>query len=123
MSAKPATAERNGVTLIRDGAGREEYTLPEGATLADLLREAGAADTPQVTTINGRSIEEFLVLQAGMVVNITRVIRKAVTKDSWRETFGMFKDDPHFQEMVDEGRAYREALREDELKEDQDDDA
>jgi hypothetical protein len=111
------------VTLIRHGVGKEEFALPEGATLADLLRQAQAADTPHVTTINGRSIEEFLVLQPGMVVTITPVIRGPVTKDSWLETFGMFKDDASFNEMVEAGRAYREALREAELKELQDDGA
>ncbi len=123
MSAKPVTAEKNGVTLIRDGVGREEHTLPEGATLADLLREAQAAETPHVTTINGRSIEEFLVLQPGMIVTITPVISGPITKDSWRETVGMFKDDPHFQEMVDAGRAIREADREAAQKEAEDDEA
>jgi hypothetical protein len=103
---------KKGVTLIRERVGREDYTLPEGATLADLLRAAGAGDAPHVITIDGRSIEEFLVLRPGMVVTLTPVLSKAVTRDSWRETVGMFKDDPHFQEMVDAGRAYRESLRE-----------
>jgi sulfur carrier protein ThiS len=119
MSAKPATTEKLGVTLIRDGVGKEVHNLPEGATLADLLREAQAAETPHVTRINGRSIEEYLVLQPDMVVTITPVISGPVTKHSWRETFGMFKDDPHFQEMVDAGRAIREAAR----KEAEDDEA
>jgi hypothetical protein len=123
MSTEPVTAGKNAITLIRDGGGREEYTLPEGATLADLLRAAQAADTPQVTTINGRSIEEFLVLRPGMVVTITPVIRKAVTKHSWRETFGMFRDAPLFQEMVDAGRAIREADREAARKEAEGDEA
>jgi hypothetical protein len=123
MSKKPKTAKKNEITLIRDGVGREEYTLPKGATLADLLRAARAADSPHVATINGRSIEEFLVLQPGMVVTITPVIRGPVTKDSWLETFGMFKDDASFNEMVEAGRAYREALREAELKELQDGEA
>ncbi len=119
--AKPKAAEQTGVTLIRERLGREDLTLPEGATLADLLRAAGVGDAPHVITIDGRSIEEFLVLRPGMVVTLTPVISKAVTRDSWRETVGMFKDDPHFQEMVEAGRAYREGLREAALKEIQDD--
>jgi hypothetical protein len=112
MGKKPVTAKKNEITLIRDGVGREEYTLAKGATLADLLRAAQVAETPHVTTINGRSIEEFLVLQPGMVVTFTPVIRGPVTKHSWRETVGMFKDDPLFHEMVEAGRAIREADRE-----------
>jgi hypothetical protein len=124
-NAKPKQGKKNGVTLtvIRQGVGREDFTLPEGATLADLLRAAQAADTPHVTTIDGRSIEESLVLQPGMVVTIAPAMRGPITKDSWRETFGMFKDDPHFQEMVDAGRAIRESDREAARRQAADDDA
>jgi hypothetical protein len=123
MSAEPVRAEKNEITLIQDGVGKERFSLPAGATLADLLRAAQVADAPHVTTINGRSIEEFLVLQPGMVVTFTPVIRGPVTRDSWRETFGMFKDDPLFQEMVDAGRAIREAEREAARKEAEDGEA
>jgi hypothetical protein len=111
MSAKPRTARKNDVTLVRDGGGSEEFCLPEGATLADLLKAAQAVNPPHVVTINGRALEGFLVLQPGMVVSITPMIHGPITKHSWRESFGMFKDDPHFQELVDAGRAIREADR------------
>jgi hypothetical protein len=122
-NSKSKPGEKNGVILIRERVGREDHTLPEGATLADLLRAAGVGDAPHVITIDGRSIEEFLVLRPGMVVTLVPVISKAVTRDSWRETFGMFKDDPHFQEMVEAGRAIREADREAARKEAEEDEA
>jgi hypothetical protein len=110
--ANSTPGEKNAVILIRERVGREDHTLPEGATLADLLRAAGVGDAPHVITIDGRSIEEFLVLRPGMVVSLIPVISKAVTRDSWRQTVGMFRDDPHFHEMVEAGRAIREADRE-----------
>jgi len=111
MSAKPATAEKNGVTLIRLGVGKQAYALPEGATLADLLRTAQVQAESQAIYIDGRPIEEHLVVQDGMVVTIVPKPKNAATDDRWRETIGMFADDPTFQEMVDAGRAIREADR------------
>jgi sulfur carrier protein ThiS len=116
MSAKPSTTEKNGVMLIRPGVEGQEYTLPEGATLADLLQQAQAQTEGRVILIDGRRLEEALVLQPGMTISI-------VPDERWRETFGMFKDDAAFNEMVEAGRAYRESLREAALKEIEDGEA
>jgi hypothetical protein len=111
--AKPKPAKKNGValTLIRQGIGREDYTLPEGATLADLLGQARACADDQTVMINGRPIEEFVSLSPGAIVTLVPRPKLAVD-ERWRSTFGMFKDDPLFQEMVDAGKAIREADRE-----------
>jgi hypothetical protein len=86
------------------------FTLPEGASLADLLREAGVPPRDSSLIINGRSLESVLKLESGMTVTILpeppgRRLR------SWRDSVGMFADDPYFEEAVAEGRAIREAER------------
>ena len=35
MSAKPATAEKTGLVLVRLGVGKQEFDLPDGSTLGD----------------------------------------------------------------------------------------
>jgi sulfur carrier protein ThiS len=122
MSAKPTTAEKIGVTLVRLGVGSEEHALAEGATLADLLREAQGLTNGQTVLINGKPLEEVIALQSGMTVTLVPMAKNPVIDQRWRESIGMFKDDPGFQEMVDAGRAYRESLREAE-EESEDDEA
>ena len=70
MSAKPATTEKNEVTLIQQGVGRQEYTLPEGATLAELLQKAQAQAEGQSIYIDGKPLEEQFTLQPGMIVTV-----------------------------------------------------
>jgi sulfur carrier protein ThiS len=109
MSAKPSTAEKIGVTLIRLGAGSEKHALPEGATLADLLREAGAQAEGQTILINGKPLEEFIPLQAGITVTLVPRAKNPGFDERWRESIGMFKDDPGFREMIEAVEASREA--------------
>ncbi len=117
MGAKPATAEKHGVILIRMGVGREEYVLPDGATLADLLRVARIEKDGQEILIDGRLIEDLLVLQPGMIVTLAPSPVQVAPKSSWRNTVGMFPDDADFNAMVEAGRAYREADRQATLEE------
>jgi hypothetical protein len=86
-------------------------TLPEGATLADLLREAGAAIRSPNILIDGRPIEEVMVLKSGMRIAILPEPPQAPPEKDWRSTVGMFKDDPTFDEFIAECRAIREADR------------
>jgi hypothetical protein len=99
------------VTLLRPDHGPQTFTLPEGATLADLLREAGGEIQAQNILIDGRPLEEFLILNSGMAITIVPEPPPGPRKRSWRDTVGMFADDADFQAMVDAGRAYREADR------------
>jgi hypothetical protein len=85
--------------------------LPEGATLADLLREAGAAICSPKLLIDGRPIEEAMTLGHGMTIAIVPEPPETPRKRSWLDTVGMFADDPDFEEAVAEGRAIREADR------------
>jgi len=109
MSAEPSTAEKNGVILIRQGVGREEYALPEGATLGDLLREAELNRHDQEIFINGKLLEDTLVLPQGVIVSVVPRPRIASITGSCWEGVGMFHDDPTFKELCDSVEASREA--------------
>jgi hypothetical protein len=99
------------VTLLRPDLGSQTFTLPDGATLADLLREAGGGIQAKNILIDGRPLEEVLILNSGMAITVVPEPPPSPAKRSWRDTVGWFADDPDFQAMVDAGRAYREADR------------
>ena len=67
--------------------------------------------------IDGRPIEDAVVLKQGMSITVLPERRRTSAKGSWRDTVGMFADDPTFEEMVAEGRAIREADRKATLEE------
>lgn len=98
------------VTLYRTGADLQVFTMPEGASLADLLRAAGVPPRDSSLLINGRSIESILTLESGMTITILPE-PPGLHIRSWRDTVGMFADNPFFEEAVAEGRAIREADR------------
>jgi hypothetical protein len=98
------------VTLYRTGVDLQVFTMPEGASLADLLREAGVPPRDSSLIINGRFIESILTLETGMTITILPD-PPGMRIRSWRDTVGMFADDPDFEEMVEAGRAIREADR------------
>ncbi|HZW33314.1 MAG TPA: hypothetical protein VFF52_21530 [Isosphaeraceae bacterium] len=107
-----STAERCiEVTLLRSEGDSQTLTLAEGATLADLLREAGAAIHSPKVLIDGRPIEEAMVLKSGMMITIPAQPPQAPPEKDWRSTIGMFADDPTFDEFIAECRAIREADR------------
>ena len=107
-TAKPYTE----VTLLRPDEDPQTFTLPEGATLADLLRAAGAAVRSPSILIGGRPIEEATVLESGMVITLVPEPPQEPSRSSWRDTVGMFQDTPAFRAMMAETRAIREAERE-----------
>jgi sulfur carrier protein ThiS len=110
--ATVSTAKRSiEVTLYRPGAGMQAFTLPEGATLADLLREAGIPPSNPSLLINGQAIEAAVTLQPGVTITILPEPPGTPRRRSWRDTVGMFADDPTFEEAVAAGRAIREADR------------
>jgi sulfur carrier protein ThiS len=112
MSTKPAAAETEGVVLLRLGVGKQEFVLPEGATLADLLREAGVNPDDREIMIDGRRLAEILVLQPGMIVTVLARAGATSRPPPWRDTIGMFHDDPVFEEMMRLVQAEREAEKE-----------
>jgi hypothetical protein len=88
------------------GVGREEYALPEGATLGDLIQKAGIHSEGRSIYVDGFLRTEHFIMQSSMVV-----ILPSLEKDRWRQTIGMFEDDTTFQEFVDRIQARRERDR------------
>jgi hypothetical protein len=106
-TAKPYTE----VTLLRPDEGPQTFTLPEGATLADLLRAASADDRNCKMLIDGRPIAEVLFLNSGMTIAMVPEPPRAPSKRTWRDSVGTVQDTPEFRAMIAEGRAIREADR------------
>jgi hypothetical protein len=110
--SKTSTAERwTEVTVLRPGGGSQTFTLPNGARLGDLLREAGATILSPNVLIDGRPIEEAVILKSGMTISILPEPPQEPSKRDWRSTVGIVQDTPAFREMIAQGRAIREADR------------
>jgi sulfur carrier protein ThiS len=99
------------VVLVRPGVGPQTFTLREGATLADLLREVGAtvSNPNLLVDIDGRPIEELVLLKSGMKVTLAHNPSGSIRRRSWMDSVGTVQDTPAFQEMIAAGRAIREA--------------
>lgn len=107
--AQVTTGERNAVVLLRMGVGKDEFELPPGATVADLLRAAGADAGEQEVFIDGRPLAECLVLSPGTIVSVVPRAKSAQQVARWKKTKGMFRDDPEFDAMMAAVEAEREA--------------
>ena len=70
MGTKQVNGKTEEVTLVRPGIGTETVALPEGSTLADLLRQAGVKTRNSSIFIDGRELAEHLVLKNGMVITV-----------------------------------------------------
>jgi len=106
--AKPCTE----VTLLGVTGSPQTVTLPEGATLADLLRQVGAEARSLNFLIDGRYIEEALVLKSGMTITILPESLQGPYKKDSRRTIGMSRaDDADFDEWMAACRAIRKEDR------------
>jgi hypothetical protein len=103
---KTATAEIQ-VILGRPGAGARTYHLPEGATLADLLRQSGATLCNQDVFVNGIMSEETVPLTDRAVVFILPRPGNAAGVEPWRATIPAFRDEALFQEYMEALKARR----------------
>jgi hypothetical protein len=112
MSSATTAKQFTEVTLLRPDEAPQSYTLPEGATLAALLRAAGAAVRSSNMLIDGRPIEDTVILRTGMMITIVPEPPQGPPEKDWRRTVGTFQDTPSFRAMIAEGRAIREADRE-----------
>jgi hypothetical protein len=92
MGDKTSTAEIR-VHLIRPGVAARNCQLPEGATLADLLRLSGALAADQAVLVDGLTPEESLTLRDGAVVTIVPRPRAATGNEPWRAIIPAFQDD------------------------------
>ena len=111
MSTASTIKRDTEITLLRPDLGSQTIALPEGATLADLMREAGGEIQAKNILIDGRPLDEVVILSSGMAITVVPEPPPSPAKRSWRDTVAWFADDPDFQAMVDAGRAYREADR------------
>jgi hypothetical protein len=112
MGTKQVDGKIAEVTLVRPGIETETVVLPEGSTLADLLRQASVEMDHSEVLIDEKSMAEHLVLKTGMTIRIVPEPKGGDETEPWRETIGMFKDDPAFEEMMKAVWAAREAERE-----------
>jgi hypothetical protein len=78
----------------------------------DLLRQANVQRDHSEVFIDEKELAEHLVLKTGMIIRIVPGPKSVADRESWRETIGMFKDDPAFEEMMQAVWAAREAERE-----------
>jgi hypothetical protein len=97
------------VRLLRPDQGSETFTLPEGATLADLLREAGGGIQAGNILIDGRPLEEVLILNSAMAITVVPEPPPSPAKGARQATPGRFVHAPTFEERVATARANREA--------------
>ena len=61
--------------------------------------------------IGDKDLAEYAVLEEGVTVFLVPQPKHAADREPWRETIGMFKDDPAFEEMMEAVWAEREAGR------------
>jgi hypothetical protein len=109
MGAKSKTEKKTTVILLRQGIGREEVHLPAGATLGDLFRAARLNRADQEILLDGKSVEDSLVLQPGAIISVNPWPRNDSAPGSWRQGLGMLQDDPTFHEVVEAVERSREA--------------
>jgi hypothetical protein len=113
MSEKTSTAAIQ-VHLVRPGIAARDYHLPEGATLADLLRRSGAPAADQTVLVDGLTPEETLALRDGAVVTIVPRPGAATGNEPWRATIPASRDEDLFREYTEALEARRRAVEPDE---------
>jgi hypothetical protein len=96
------------VVLLRLGIGVQEFQLPERGTLADVFREAGVDGTDLEVMVNGHPLAEALVLEPGTIESLSPR-NKIGGERRWRDSIGMFRDNPEFDEMMARVEAARQA--------------
>ena len=89
------------VRLARPGAKPEEFHLPEGATLADLLRASGTLTADQSVLVGGVPLEDALTLTDGVVVTVMPS-PPIDGKTPWQYSSApLFGDDAEFREFME----------------------
>jgi hypothetical protein len=108
--AGPGEKPETIVRLVRPGVGVQEYHLPGGATLADLLRRSGATTTNQIVYIDGIMAGESATLHHGAVVMIVPRPRNGSIEEPWRATISSFRDEELFRQYAEAVKARRRDL-------------
>jgi hypothetical protein len=119
MATRPASKSKakgsvtagstNDVVLLRVGEGRQEHRLPEGATLADLLRAAGAGAGAREMYVDGKPLEESVVPRPGPIVAVVPGPNAGAAMGDWSGVAGAFADSAEFDTMMALVNAEREA--------------
>jgi len=112
MSIQQVDRKVTKVTLLRSGVGTQSVILPEGSTLADFLREAGAGISHSMVLVDSKRLEELVIPKAGTVITIVPAPENAASSESWRELMGDFHDDPAFEGMMKAVEGARDAEKE-----------
>src|SRR5438270_6533327 len=112
MSIQQVDRKVTKVTLLRPGVGTQLVILPEGSTLADFLREAGAGTSHSMVLVDSKRLEELVIPKAGTVITLVPAPKNAASSESWRELMGDFHDDPAFEEMMQAVEGARDAEKE-----------
>jgi sulfur carrier protein ThiS len=102
------------VKIVQTGLGVQEYALPHGATLADLLRQHGVTTANQIVYVDGLLVEEKVPLHDGAVAVIVPQARKAAGEEPWRATIPSFRDETLFRQYTDLLKSGRHQLEPDE---------
>jgi hypothetical protein len=108
MNKKTSTVEIQ-VHFVRTGVTRD-YHLPEGATLADLLRRSGVPAADQSVLVDGVTPEEALALRDGAVVTIVPRPGDADRDQPWRATIPAFRDEGLSREYTETLKARRRSV-------------
>jgi sulfur carrier protein ThiS len=104
------------VKIVQPGLGVQEYSLPEGATLAELLRRHGATTANQIVSVDGLIVEEKVPLHDGAVAVIVPQSRNAAGDEPWRATVPSFRDEALFRQYTDLLESGRQQLGPDEFE-------
>ena len=100
-TSNPETSTGIVVRLARPGAKPEEFHLPEGATLADLLRASGTLTADQSVLIGGVPLEEAVALTDGVVVAVMPRPAVESEKEPWRVPIVAFDDEATWAEYIE----------------------
>jgi hypothetical protein len=103
------------VRLVQPGVGTQRYDLPNGATLADLLRQSRAMAINRVAYVDGVPAEGTVPLHHGAVVMIVPQSGNAPAPEPWRARVPSFQDDALFKQYLKilKSRRVKRALMED----------
>lgn len=112
MGIKQKSEQAVTVTLLRPGVEAKNIDLPEGSTLADLLRQENVGTRSSSIAIDGKELAEHLVLRAGMVITVIPQAKSAASERSWRDFMGDFHNDPVFEEIMQAIEEERRAEKE-----------
>ena len=110
MSESKASIVEIRVRLIGPDGHADDHHLPDGATLADLLRQAGTDLSNQSVWVDGIKAEEGLSLHDGAIVTIVPSPGDPDRDQPWRAIVPAFQDDALFQEYTEALKARRQAV-------------